>query len=42
MLVSRFVPLLVALALGGSVGREKTVPFTAAPCVPTPVCSSAC
>jgi K+-transporting ATPase ATPase A chain len=29
MLVSRFVPLLAALALGGSVGREKTVPFTA-------------
>ncbi len=29
MLVSRFVPLLAALALGASVGREKTVPFTA-------------
>jgi potassium-transporting ATPase potassium-binding subunit len=29
MLVARFVPLLAALALGGSVGREKTVPFTA-------------
>ncbi|HEX9124448.1 MAG TPA: potassium-transporting ATPase subunit KdpA [Actinomycetota bacterium] len=29
MLVSRFVPLLAALALGGSVGREKTVPFSA-------------
>jgi K+-transporting ATPase ATPase A chain len=29
MLVSRFVPLLAALALGESVGREKTVPFTA-------------
>jgi K+-transporting ATPase ATPase A chain len=28
MLVSRFVPLLAALALGASVGREKTVPFT--------------
>ena len=29
MLVARFVPLIAALALGGSVGREKTVPFTA-------------
>jgi K+-transporting ATPase ATPase A chain len=29
MLVARFVPLLAALALGASVGREKTVPFTA-------------
>jgi K+-transporting ATPase ATPase A chain len=29
MLVARFVPLLAALALGGSVGRDKTVPFTA-------------
>jgi K+-transporting ATPase ATPase A chain len=29
MLVARFVPLLAALALGGSVGREKTAPFTA-------------
>jgi potassium-transporting ATPase potassium-binding subunit len=29
MLVARFVPLVAALALGGSVGREKTVPFTA-------------
>jgi K+-transporting ATPase ATPase A chain len=29
MLVSRFVPLIAALALGASVGREKTVPFTA-------------
>jgi K+-transporting ATPase ATPase A chain len=29
MLISRFVPLLAALALGASVGREKTVPFTA-------------
>jgi potassium-transporting ATPase potassium-binding subunit len=29
MLVVRFVPLLAALALGASVGREKTVPFTA-------------
>ena len=28
MLVVRFVPLLAALALGASVGREKTVPFT--------------
>ncbi len=29
MIVARFVPLVAALALGGSVGREKTVPFTA-------------
>jgi K+-transporting ATPase ATPase A chain len=29
MLLARFVPLLAALALGASVGREKTVPFTA-------------
>jgi potassium-transporting ATPase potassium-binding subunit len=29
MIISRFVPLLAALALGASVGREKTVPFTA-------------
>ena len=29
MLVARFVPLLAALALGASVGRERTVPFTA-------------
>ena len=29
MLVARFVPLIAALALGASVGREKTVPFTA-------------
>jgi potassium-transporting ATPase potassium-binding subunit len=29
MLISRFVPLIAALALGASVGREKTVPFTA-------------
>jgi K+-transporting ATPase ATPase A chain len=29
MLVSRFVPLLAALALGASVGKEGTVPFTA-------------
>jgi K+-transporting ATPase ATPase A chain len=29
MLVSRFVPLLGALALGGSVARETTAPFTA-------------
>jgi K+-transporting ATPase ATPase A chain len=29
MIVVRFVPLLAALALGSSVGREKTVPFTA-------------
>jgi len=29
MLVARFVPLLAALALGASVGREKTVPFSA-------------
>ena len=29
MLVVRFVPLIAALALGASVGREKTVPFTA-------------
>jgi potassium-transporting ATPase potassium-binding subunit len=28
MLVSRFVPLLCALALGGTLGREGTVPFT--------------
>jgi K+-transporting ATPase ATPase A chain len=28
MLVSRFVPLIAALALGASVGREKTVPYT--------------
>ena len=29
MLVDRFVPLLAALALAGSLGREGTVPFTA-------------
>jgi len=29
MLVARFVPLLAALALGASVGKERTVPFTA-------------
>jgi K+-transporting ATPase ATPase A chain len=29
MIVVRFVPLIAALALGASVGREKTVPFTA-------------
>jgi potassium-transporting ATPase potassium-binding subunit len=29
MLVARFVPLLAALALGASVGRERIVPFTA-------------
>jgi len=29
MLVARFVPLLAALALGASVGRDKIVPFTA-------------
>ena len=29
MLIARFVPLLAALALGASVGRDKTVPFTA-------------
>jgi K+-transporting ATPase ATPase A chain len=29
MIVSRFVPLLAALALGGSVARETTCPFTA-------------
>jgi len=29
MVVDRFVPLIAALALAGSVGREKTVPFTA-------------
>ena len=29
MLISRFVPLIAALALGASMGREKTVPFTA-------------
>jgi potassium-transporting ATPase potassium-binding subunit len=29
MLISRFVPLVAALALGASVGRDKTVPFTA-------------
>jgi len=29
MLVARFVPLIAALALGESVGRERTVPFTA-------------
>jgi K+-transporting ATPase ATPase A chain len=29
MIVARFVPLVAALALAGSVGREKTVPFTA-------------
>ncbi|MHB8511981.1 MAG: potassium-transporting ATPase subunit KdpA [Actinomycetota bacterium] len=29
MLVGRFIPLIAALALGASVGREKTVPFTA-------------
>jgi potassium-transporting ATPase potassium-binding subunit len=29
MLIARFVPLIAALALGASVGREKTVPFTA-------------
>jgi K+-transporting ATPase ATPase A chain len=29
MLVARFVPLIAALALGGSLAREKTVPFSA-------------
>jgi K+-transporting ATPase ATPase A chain len=29
MLVARFVPLIAALALGASVGRERTVPITA-------------
>jgi potassium-transporting ATPase potassium-binding subunit len=29
MLIARFVPLIAALALGASVGRDKTVPFTA-------------
>jgi K+-transporting ATPase ATPase A chain len=29
MIIARFVPLLAALALGASVGKEKTVPFTA-------------
>jgi K+-transporting ATPase ATPase A chain len=29
MLISRFVPLVAALALGASVGKEGTVPFTA-------------
>jgi K+-transporting ATPase ATPase A chain len=29
MLFARFVPLVAALALGGSVGKEGTVPFTA-------------
>ncbi len=29
MLVSRFVPLIAAVALGASVGKERTVPFTA-------------
>jgi K+-transporting ATPase ATPase A chain len=29
MLVSRFVPLIAAMALGASVGKERTVPFTA-------------
>jgi potassium-transporting ATPase potassium-binding subunit len=29
MLVARFVPLLAALALGASVGKERTIPFTA-------------
>jgi K+-transporting ATPase ATPase A chain len=29
MLIARFVPLLAALALGSSVGRDKTVPSTA-------------
>jgi len=29
MLIARFVPLIAALALGASVGKEKTVPFTA-------------
>jgi K+-transporting ATPase ATPase A chain len=29
MLVARFVPLIAALALGASVGKERTVPFTA-------------
>ncbi len=28
MLVARFVPLIAALALGASVGKERTVPFT--------------
>jgi K+-transporting ATPase ATPase A chain len=28
MLIARFVPLLAALALGASVGKERTVPFT--------------
>jgi K+-transporting ATPase ATPase A chain len=29
MLVARFIPLIAALALGASVGKERTVPFTA-------------
>ena len=29
MIIARFVPLLAALALGASVGSDKTVPFTA-------------
>ena len=29
MLVARFVPLIAALALGASVGKDRTVPFTA-------------
>ena len=29
MLVARFVPLIAALALGASVGRERTMPFSA-------------
>jgi len=29
MIIARFVPLIAALALGGSVAKEKTVPFTA-------------
>ncbi len=29
MLISRFVPLLCALALAGALGRAGTVPFTA-------------
>ena len=33
--VGRFVPLLAALALGASVGRERTVPFTAGTLRPT-------
>ena len=42
MLVARFVPLIAALALGASVGRERTVPFTAGTLRTDTGCSPAC